>query len=144
MIGHESLISKPNDFFLTFMGEAPVILSRDAQGQLHALLNMCRHRGNRLVRSEMGNAKTFICPYHWPELMQFSIHEAWLLDKRQFHDWLDLFTDEVFYFMPCRRNVQRKELAQELREVGDLVIFEDDKTYCIRSGAVCHPLLSAF
>src|SRR5688572_21792981 len=64
MIGHESLIPKPNDFFLTYMGEDPVILSRDAQGQLHALLNMCRHRGNRIVRAEIGNAKTFMCPYH--------------------------------------------------------------------------------
>ncbi|MDH3600921.1 MAG: 3-phenylpropionate/cinnamic acid dioxygenase subunit beta [Candidatus Tectomicrobia bacterium] len=65
----------------------------------------------------------------WHELMQLYIHEAWLLDDRKFHDWLDLFTDDVFYFMPRRRNVHRKNLAQELTEVGDLAIFEDDKTY---------------
>jgi 3-phenylpropionate/cinnamic acid dioxygenase small subunit len=65
----------------------------------------------------------------WYELMQFYIHEAWLLDERKFHDWLELFTDDVFYFMPRRRNVYRKDLAQELTEVGDLAIFEDDKTY---------------
>jgi 3-phenylpropionate/cinnamic acid dioxygenase small subunit len=65
----------------------------------------------------------------WYELMQFYIHEAWLLDDRKFDDWLELFTDDVFYFMPRRRNVHRKDLAQELTEVGDLAIFEDDKTY---------------
>jgi 3-phenylpropionate/cinnamic acid dioxygenase small subunit len=65
----------------------------------------------------------------WHELMQFYIHEAWLLDDRKFHEWLDLFTDDVFYFMPRRRNVHRKDLAQELTQVGDLAIFEDDKTY---------------
>jgi 3-phenylpropionate/cinnamic acid dioxygenase small subunit len=65
----------------------------------------------------------------WYELMQFYIHEAWLLDDRKFHDWLELFTDDVFYFMPRRRNVHRKDLAQELTEVGDLAIFEDDKTH---------------
>ena len=47
MIGHESLVPKPNDFFHTSMGEDPVILTRDDTGKLHAFLNMCRHRGNR-------------------------------------------------------------------------------------------------
>jgi 3-phenylpropionate/cinnamic acid dioxygenase small subunit len=65
----------------------------------------------------------------WFDLMQFYIREAWLLDDRKFRDWLDLFTDDAFYFMPRRRNVQRKDLERELSEVGDLAIFEDDKTY---------------
>ena len=65
----------------------------------------------------------------WYELMQFYIHEAWLLDERKFQEWLDLFTDDVLYFMPRRMNVQRKDMALELSPVGDLAIFEDDKTY---------------
>src|SRR5215471_20049193 len=43
MIGHESLVPEPDDFFHTYMGEDPVILTRDGEGRLHALLNMCRH-----------------------------------------------------------------------------------------------------
>ena len=65
----------------------------------------------------------------WHELMQFYIHEAWLLDERRFKEWLDLFTDDLFYFMPRRMNVQKKDLALELSQVGDLAIFDDDKTY---------------
>ena len=64
MIGHESLVPASDDYFHTYMGEDPVILTRDGQGQLHALLNMCRHRGNRVVRCDDGNAKRFMCAYH--------------------------------------------------------------------------------
>src|SRR4026208_1605574 len=64
MIGHESLVPEVNDFFHTYMGEDPVILTRDGGGRLHALLNMCRHRGNRVVRCDDGNARRFMCTYH--------------------------------------------------------------------------------
>jgi len=64
MIGHESLVPKVDDYFHTYMGEDPVILTRDRQSRLHALLNMCRHRGNRVVRCDDGNAGRFMCTYH--------------------------------------------------------------------------------
>jgi 3-phenylpropionate/cinnamic acid dioxygenase small subunit len=65
----------------------------------------------------------------WFELMQFYIHEAWLLDERRLQEWLDLFTDDVLYFMPRRKNVHRRELQRELTELGDLAILEEDKRY---------------
>lgn len=65
----------------------------------------------------------------WFELMQFYIREAWLLDERKFHEWLDLFTDDVLYFMPRRKNVLRRELHREVTEIGDLAILEEDKRY---------------
>ena len=65
----------------------------------------------------------------WFELMQFYIREAWLLDERKFKEWLDLFTDDVLYFMPRRKNVLRREAQRELTPLGDLAILEEDKRY---------------
>jgi 3-phenylpropionate/cinnamic acid dioxygenase small subunit len=65
----------------------------------------------------------------WLELMQFYIRETWLLDERKLKEWLDLFTDDVLYFMPRRKNVPRREAQRELTPLGDLAILEEDKRY---------------
>ncbi len=64
LLCHESQIPQPGDFFSTSMGEDPVLVVRDSQGRVHAFLNVCRHRGNRLCRADGGNAETFTCAYH--------------------------------------------------------------------------------
>jgi 3-phenylpropionate/cinnamic acid dioxygenase small subunit len=61
--------------------------------------------------------------------MRFYIREAWLLDERRLTEWLDLFTDDVLYFMPRRKNVPRRESERELTPLGDLAILEEDKRY---------------
>ncbi len=38
------------------------------------------------------------------EIEQFLYREARLLDDRQFHQWVDLFTDDVRYWIPLRSN----------------------------------------
>lgn len=61
---HESQIPKTGDFFATWIGEDRVLATRDKAGQVQVLLNTCRHRGNPVCRAELGNTKTFLCPYH--------------------------------------------------------------------------------
>jgi 3-phenylpropionate/trans-cinnamate dioxygenase alpha subunit len=46
------------------MGEEPVIVCRDADGQVRVFINSCRHRGMRVCRTDAGNTRLFHCPYH--------------------------------------------------------------------------------
>jgi nitrite reductase/ring-hydroxylating ferredoxin subunit len=63
-VGHASQAPRPGDFFSSWMGSDPVLLTRDDQGELHVLLNSCRHRGMRVCRYGEGNTMQFTCPYH--------------------------------------------------------------------------------
>lgn len=64
-VGHESQLPNKGDFFLSSAGHEPVIVTRDAAGEINVLLNNCRHRGMRVCRHDHGNAARFTCPYHY-------------------------------------------------------------------------------
>ncbi|WP_057463869.1 SRPBCC family protein [Pseudovibrio sp. POLY-S9] len=57
-------LSEANTFLSRSVSGLPVLLTRDARGKAHAFLNVCRHRGAKLVREETGCKQRFSCPYH--------------------------------------------------------------------------------
>jgi 3-phenylpropionate/cinnamic acid dioxygenase small subunit len=62
------------------------------------------------------------------EIEEFLYQEAELLDARQYEAWLDLFTEDVRYWMPMRRNVPHDELAREFTREGlDVNWFDEGK-----------------
>jgi 3-phenylpropionate/trans-cinnamate dioxygenase subunit alpha len=63
-LAHEAQFTKPGEFFTTYMGEDPVIVTRNKQGEIRALLNSCRHRGARVCRADSGQTRNFTCTYH--------------------------------------------------------------------------------
>ena len=73
-VGHESMAKKPNDFFSTWLGREPIIITRDEEGRLHGLINRCPHRGAQVCSSPKGHAKHLTCPYHaWTFRMDGSL-----------------------------------------------------------------------
>ncbi|ATB28738.1 aromatic ring-hydroxylating oxygenase subunit alpha [Melittangium boletus] len=63
-LAHESQLKRPGDFVTTYMGEDPIIVSRQDDGSVAAFLNQCRHRGMRLTQADAGHAKVFTCTFH--------------------------------------------------------------------------------
>lgn len=63
--GHDSQIPKPGDYFTVEIGGRPLIVVRDADGEVRVMMNRCAHKGTRLVSQPSGNAGRFFrCPYH--------------------------------------------------------------------------------
>ena len=73
------------------------------------------------------------------EVEQFLYREARLLDERRFHEWLELFTDGVRYWMAGRRNRYPKSskaiaildpnryVEEDLTEDAELAILDENK-----------------
>ena len=78
------------------------------------------------------------------QIEQFLYREARLLDARQFRQWLELFTDDVRYWMPMRSNrytTTSKAISildgsryeeEDLSKEGDLAIMDETKDSLVR------------
>lgn len=64
--GHASSVPRPGDFLVVDIGSESVIIVRAEDGQIRALLNVCRHRGSRICAAPSGRATAgrLTCPYH--------------------------------------------------------------------------------
>ena len=61
------------------------------------------------------------------EVEEFLYREAGLLDERKLEEWLSLCTDDIHYWMPIRRTMQLKDIANEFTKPGGMAFFDDDK-----------------
>lgn len=81
-LAHESVIPNPNDFELFQLGHEQIILTRGQDRTIHALINVCRHRGAEVCTKQRGNAKVFVCPYHaWTYANDGSLRAARVMPK---------------------------------------------------------------
>lgn len=75
--GHQSEIPNKGDYFLYSVAGEEVIILRGDDEQVHALLNVCRHRGSRVCLEAKGSSKRLTCPYHgWTYALDGSLIAA--------------------------------------------------------------------
>ena len=59
------------------------------------------------------------------EIEQFLYREARMLDERRFHEWLDLFTDDVRYWMTGRSTRYPRSSKAITRQQADVAVEEE-------------------
>lgn len=64
IVGHTSQVPNPGDYFTHDASGVPLIITRGNDHKLHALINVCRHRGTRVETQPCGSKAAFVCPYH--------------------------------------------------------------------------------
>jgi 3-phenylpropionate/cinnamic acid dioxygenase small subunit len=57
---------------------------------------------------------------------QFLYAEAELLDQHRYHEWLELFTEDVHYWAPTRMTRTIRERDREIAARGQSAFFEED------------------
>lgn len=57
-------IPEPGDYRTSFIGEIPIIVVRDENGTINAMVNRCAHKGALLCIEPCGKRKEFACVYH--------------------------------------------------------------------------------
>ena len=60
----EAEIPEPGSFKTTQVGDTPIVVSRNMEGEVKAFVNRCAHRGAQVVRQEFGRAEGHACVYH--------------------------------------------------------------------------------
>jgi len=64
LVGHQSQIPKPGDYFVAPIAGESLIIVRDQGSTIRGFYNVCRHRGTRLKEDACGHASAIQCPYH--------------------------------------------------------------------------------
>lgn len=63
-LAHETEIPNSGDFVQRDMGSDSVLVTRDREGQVHVVLNVCTHRGMKVSTLDVGNTQAHMCIYH--------------------------------------------------------------------------------
>ena len=73
---HENKLRESGSYVATNIQGQSIFAARDADGELRAFYNVCRHRGHELLSGD-GNVRFITCPYHaWVYNLDGSLRRA--------------------------------------------------------------------
>ena len=81
------------------------------------------------------------------ELIDFVLHEARLIDQHRFEEWLDLFADDGYYWMPLEWGQTDPRLATSLMYEDKLLLrirverLKGNRTFSQKPKSRCHHVL---
>jgi phenylpropionate dioxygenase-like ring-hydroxylating dioxygenase large terminal subunit len=65
VVGFSAQLTQPGDYFTHDYTGVPILVVRGEDGGLRAMINVCRHRGARVVKERGGTCTSkFVCPFH--------------------------------------------------------------------------------
>ena len=53
-------VAEPGDFRTAFIGETPIVVARDEEGELRGMVNRCAHKGALVCLAERGNSQALL------------------------------------------------------------------------------------
>ena len=143
IVGHSSQVQNPGDFITHDLSGVPIVVLRAKSGKLNAFLNVCRHRGARLVPEACGNdKKAFVCPYHaWTydadgRLIHVPIPEGFpSLDRDEFGlGPIPVESKHGFIWVKFAPHSDLAELDNHIGEMApDLELFSADTPFLYKS-----------
>ena len=84
-VGREQELQSTGAYFTTGVNRVPVIITRNYDNNLNALVNVCRHRMTRLADGE-GTTRVLTCPYHsWAYDLDGNLVNAPKMEDKQFY-----------------------------------------------------------
>lgn len=64
LMGLSCRLVHPGDYLTDDLSGVPILIVRTAEGRLNAFINVCRHRGAKLLEGTGRLASSLSCPYH--------------------------------------------------------------------------------
>ena len=124
--GRASSLKHPGDYITLELAGQPIMVVRDAVGQLRAQSNVCLHRMSTLLEGS-GNTRSIVCPYHaWTYNLDGSLRGAPAMTlnegfKKDGYCLPQVRCEEWLGWIMVSLNPDAKPASEGLSEVEDLV-----------------------